>query len=41
MDQNLDTACATLAGEVGRTDGKASLLLAFTGAVLVLQRFLS
>ncbi|MFD8154434.1 hypothetical protein ACFV28_27295 [Streptomyces sp. NPDC059720] len=25
MDQNLDAACATLAAEVGRTDGKASL----------------
>lgn len=34
VDKNLDAACATLAGEVGRTDGKASLLLAFTGAVL-------
>ncbi|SEB31870.1 hypothetical protein SAMN04490357_0219 [Streptomyces misionensis] len=33
-DQNLDTACASVASEIGRTDGKASLLLAFNGAVL-------
>ncbi|MEV7675871.1 Pycsar system effector family protein [Streptomyces sp. NPDC088752] len=34
VDKNLDTACATLGSELGRTDSKASLLLAFTGAVL-------
>jgi hypothetical protein len=34
MDKNLDAACATVASEIARTDGKASLLLAFTGAVL-------
>ncbi|MEU6353193.1 Pycsar system effector family protein [Streptomyces sp. NPDC047072] len=34
IDQNLDTACAAVASEIGRTDGKASLLLAFNGAVL-------
>ncbi|MEU3550665.1 Pycsar system effector family protein [Streptomyces longwoodensis] len=33
-DKNLDAACATVAGEIGRTDGKASLLLAFDGALL-------
>ncbi|MCX5055080.1 Pycsar system effector family protein [Streptomyces sp. NBC_00474] len=33
-DRNLDTACTTVAGEIARTDGKASLLLAFNGAVL-------
>lgn len=33
-DKNLDTACATVAGEIARTDGKASLLLAFNGAIL-------
>ncbi|WP_031511062.1 Pycsar system effector family protein [Streptomyces megasporus] len=33
-DKNLDAACATVAGEIARTDGKASLLLAFVGAVL-------
>ncbi|GEK04494.1 Pycsar system effector family protein [Streptomyces sp. 1-11] len=33
-DKNLDAACAAVAGEIGRTDGKASLLLAFNGAVL-------
>ncbi|WP_331719064.1 DUF5706 domain-containing protein (plasmid) [Streptomyces sp. NBC_00289] len=33
-DRNLDAACATVAGEIARTDGKASLLLAFNGAVL-------
>ncbi|MGW2425597.1 hypothetical protein ACWC0C_41245 [Streptomyces sp. NPDC001709] len=33
-DKNLDAACASVAGEIGRTDGKASLLLAFNGAVL-------
>ena len=33
-DTNLDTAYATVAAEVARTDGKASLLLAFNGAVL-------
>jgi len=34
IDKNLDTACATVAGEIARTDGKASLLLAFDGALL-------
>ncbi|USQ89910.1 DUF5706 domain-containing protein (plasmid) [Streptomyces phaeoluteigriseus] len=34
MDKNLDAACAAVAGEIARTDGKASLLLAFAGAVL-------
>ncbi|SFF97673.1 Pycsar system effector family protein [Streptomyces mirabilis] len=34
IDKNLDTACASVVSEVGRTDGKASLLLAFDGAVL-------
>ncbi|MEV5249872.1 Pycsar system effector family protein [Streptomyces werraensis] len=33
-DKNLDAACATVAGEVARTDGKSSLLLAFNGAGL-------
>jgi hypothetical protein len=33
-DANLDDACAAVAGEISRTDGKASLLLAFNGAVL-------
>ncbi|MFC9282794.1 Pycsar system effector family protein [Streptomyces collinus] len=33
-DKNLDAACATVAGEIGRTDGKASLLLAFNGVAL-------
>ncbi|MGW1616848.1 Pycsar system effector family protein [Streptomyces sp. NPDC002285] len=33
-DRNLDAACDAVAGEIGRTDGKASLLLAFNGAVL-------
>lgn len=33
-DKNLDAACASVAGEISRTDGKASLLLAFNGAVL-------
>ncbi|MFE2473141.1 Pycsar system effector family protein [Streptomyces mirabilis] len=33
-DTNLDTALATVANELARTDGKASLLLAFNGAVL-------
>ncbi|MEE1943050.1 Pycsar system effector family protein [Streptomyces sp. TRM 70361] len=32
--QNLDAACASVAGQIARTDGKASLLLAFDGAVL-------
>ncbi|MFJ6393943.1 Pycsar system effector family protein [Streptomyces sp. NPDC091972] len=31
---NLDAACTAVATEVARTDGKASLLLAFNGAVL-------
>ncbi|MER5973297.1 Pycsar system effector family protein [Streptomyces sp. NPDC002055] len=33
-DTNLDTACTSVAHEIGRTDSKASLLLAFDGAVL-------
>ncbi|MEU1129581.1 Pycsar system effector family protein [Streptomyces sp. NPDC005900] len=33
-DRNLDAACATVTGEIARTDSKASLLLAFDGAVL-------
>ncbi|KUN58440.1 Pycsar system effector family protein [Streptomyces griseorubiginosus] len=33
-DTNLDAACTTVAAEVPRTDGKASLLLAFNGVVL-------
>ncbi|KND39749.1 Pycsar system effector family protein [Streptomyces stelliscabiei] len=33
-DKNLDTACASIVNEIGRTDGKSSLLLAFNGAVL-------
>ncbi|MGW1506415.1 Pycsar system effector family protein [Streptomyces mirabilis] len=33
-DKNLDTACASVVNEIGRTDGKSSLLLAFNGAVL-------
>ena len=33
-DRNLDAACTAVAGEIARTDGKASLLLAFAGAVL-------
>jgi pycsar effector protein len=34
IDTNLDTACAAVGSEIARTDGKSSLLLAFTGAVL-------
>ncbi|MFI6530250.1 Pycsar system effector family protein [Streptomyces uncialis] len=34
-DRNLDDAHTAVATEIGRTDGKASLLLAFTGAALV------
>lgn len=34
VDTNLDAACAAVASEIARTDGKSSLLLAFTGAVL-------
>ncbi|MFF7975847.1 Pycsar system effector family protein [Streptomyces sp. NPDC007905] len=34
VDKNLDTACASVVNEIGRTDGKSSLLLAFNGAVL-------
>ncbi|WP_435846108.1 Pycsar system effector family protein [Streptomyces huasconensis] len=30
----MDTACASVAGEISRTDSKSSLLLAFNGAVL-------
>lgn len=33
-DANLDDACAAVTGEISRTDGKASLLLAFNGALL-------
>lgn len=33
-DRNLDAACTTVSGEIARTDSKASLLLAFDGAVL-------
>ncbi len=33
-DKNLDAACTTVTTEIGRTDSKASLLLAFDGAVL-------
>ncbi|MFE6629796.1 Pycsar system effector family protein [Streptomyces rochei] len=33
-DKNLEAALATVQTEIGRTDGKASLLLAFNGAVL-------
>ncbi|MEU5583022.1 Pycsar system effector family protein [Streptomyces huasconensis] len=33
-DKNMDTACASVAGEISRTDSKSSLLLAFNGAVL-------
>ncbi|MGW2465007.1 Pycsar system effector family protein [Streptomyces sp. NPDC001761] len=33
-DKNLDAARASVANEIGRTDGKSSLLLAFNGAVL-------
>ncbi|MDQ1013381.1 hypothetical protein QFZ82_007949 [Streptomyces sp. V4I23] len=34
IDKNMDAACASVAGEISRTDGKSSLLLAFNGAVL-------
>lgn len=34
IDKNLDTACSAVVNEIGRTDGKSSLLLAFNGAVL-------
>ncbi|MEV4975360.1 Pycsar system effector family protein [Streptomyces scopuliridis] len=33
-DKNLDAACASVSSEIARTDSKASLLLAFDGAVL-------
>ncbi|TXJ83333.1 integral membrane plasmid transfer protein [Streptomyces lavendulae] len=33
-DKNLDAACASVANEIARTDSKASLLLAFNGAIL-------
>ncbi|MEU3226781.1 Pycsar system effector family protein [Streptomyces sp. NPDC006976] len=33
-DKNLDAACTAITTEIGRTDTKASLLLAFDGAVL-------
>ncbi|MFE2529308.1 hypothetical protein ACFXEL_34350 [Streptomyces sp. NPDC059382] len=32
--RHLDDACTAVTGEIARIDGKASLLLAFTGAVL-------
>ncbi|MFD5430320.1 Pycsar system effector family protein, partial [Streptomyces sp. NPDC127084] len=34
IDKNLDAACTAVSGEIARTDGKASLLLAFDGAIL-------
>ncbi|MFF9593866.1 Pycsar system effector family protein [Streptomyces sp. NPDC014646] len=34
VDKGLDTACTTVISETARTDSKASLLLAFDGAVL-------
>jgi hypothetical protein len=34
VDKNLDSACSSVANEIGRTDSKSSLLLAFNGAVL-------
>ncbi|MEU1377960.1 Pycsar system effector family protein [Streptomyces triculaminicus] len=34
IDKNLDDACASVVNEISRTDAKASLLLAFSGAVL-------
>jgi hypothetical protein len=34
LDKNLDAACAQVTSEIARTDSKASLLLAFVGAVL-------
>ncbi|MER7898927.1 Pycsar system effector family protein [Streptomyces sp. NPDC096046] len=34
IDKNMDAACASVASEISRTDGKSSLLLAFNGAVL-------
>lgn len=34
IDKNLDTACAAVVNEIGRTDNKSSLLLAFNGALL-------
>ncbi|WP_314416160.1 Pycsar system effector family protein [Streptomyces kroppenstedtii] len=34
VDANLDTALGAVGSEIARTDGKSSLLLAFTGAVL-------
>jgi pycsar effector protein len=34
VDKNLDIGCASVSSEIARTDGKASLLLAFNGAVL-------
>ncbi|MCX4971242.1 DUF5706 domain-containing protein [Streptomyces sp. NBC_00654] len=33
-DRTLERACTAVAGEIARTDSKASLLLAFTGAAL-------
>lgn len=34
VDKNLDSAYAAVSGEIACTDGKASLLLAFDGAIL-------
>ncbi|MEU6102776.1 Pycsar system effector family protein [Streptomyces flaveolus] len=34
IDRNLDAACTAVTAEISRTDGKASLLLAFNGAAL-------
>ncbi|MFF7558244.1 Pycsar system effector family protein [Streptomyces olivaceus] len=34
LDKNLDAACTAVTAEIARTDGKASLLLAFNGALL-------
>ncbi|MFC9183341.1 Pycsar system effector family protein [Streptomyces globisporus] len=34
VHRNLDAACASVVSEIARTDSKASLLLAFNGAVL-------
>ncbi|MDQ0408862.1 Pycsar system effector family protein [Streptomyces sp. NPDC000349] len=33
-DKNLEAACTAVTGEISRTDTKASLLLAFNGAIL-------
>ncbi|MFJ8855686.1 Pycsar system effector family protein [Streptomyces sp. NPDC102437] len=34
IDKNMDDACTSVTSEISRTDGKASLLLAFNGAAL-------